>query len=708
VPIDAHSLCPCGNGKKIKFCCPDLLGELQKIERMLEGKQNLACLGHIERLQEREPDRACLLAIKGMLLRAMGQWEEAQANAATFVAKHPDNPTALVELAIATAAEQGGCAAMGPLQRALAACNGEIPSRVYEALGMVARVLLSEGQWSAGRALLQLQMAIHQDDPQPVETLVEINRMTDLPLLLKHDPIIAPCPDDVPWKVRFEDALGPVAAGNWQAGAEKLAALADEVPDSPAIWGNLATLRGWLADTAGCIDALRRFAATQIPLEEAVEAEALAMLLADSPLGDPLEILSATWTVKDVELFQAALTLESRVIEVSLDASSWADENSPPPKAAYLILNRPVLDKAEDLSPETVSRLLGQAMLFGRQTDREARLQVLGVTRADLPQLQTSLQEIADDAFDPQSVEEEVIARTSASRELIQRRWHLPRGATTGQFEMLAAAHTRDALLNRWPQLELGIFDGKSARQVAGDESCRVKLLAAVMVLQSWNESAPGEFDYNQLRSQLGLPALEPIDPSEAKIGELPLVRLSRVMVDRASDEALCLGYRRALAFGATAALGKFARAIVDRASLAGSAEQLRSYRTLVELERDPEKALPYIDEGRRAAESGGRSSAPWDLMELTVRFGCDQPDEVRRLIEHIQRCHLGEAGVAESLTRFLVSVGAISPDGTPAPLSAQEEPRMAAGAAAGAQPHRVWTPESQQSGGPKKIWTPD
>ena len=50
MPIDAYSPCPCGSGKKIKFCCKDLLGDLQKIERMLEGEQYMACLAHIERL----------------------------------------------------------------------------------------------------------------------------------------------------------------------------------------------------------------------------------------------------------------------------------------------------------------------------------------------------------------------------------------------------------------------------------------------------------------------------------------------------------------------------------------------------------------------------------------------------------------------------------------------------------------------------------
>ena len=41
--LDAYSLCPGGTGKKIKFCCPDFLPELEKIDRMIEGEQFIAC-----------------------------------------------------------------------------------------------------------------------------------------------------------------------------------------------------------------------------------------------------------------------------------------------------------------------------------------------------------------------------------------------------------------------------------------------------------------------------------------------------------------------------------------------------------------------------------------------------------------------------------------------------------------------------------------
>lgn len=708
MPFDAYSFCPGGTGKKIKFCCSDLVSELEKISRMLEGDQQLACLKHIEQLQEKHPDRACLLAIKAMLLRATGNIEAAEANAAAFVEKHPDNPTALAESAMVTAIDQGGRAAVGILHRALAKSDGEISGRVYEAMVVTAQILLSEGEWLAGRALLQLQAAISRDDPGPAELMFELTHSPDVPLLMKADLPMASCPDDAPWKARFEEAMAPIQKGNWQAAADRLTALAEEIDDSPAIWQHLAMLRGWLADKSGCIEALRKFASLDVPLEDAVEAEALAMLSSDDPLGDLDEVRSLMWTIKDVEQLQAALSLESRALQIPFDRSSYRTDDSPAPKTACLLLDRPIPESAEDVTLDTVSRVLGQAMLYGRQTDREARLEVIGVAPEDLPQIKTLLGEVAGETLDA-DVQETVMAQVSASREMFHTRWRPPNGITPEQIDRLIDEHRRNVLLNRWTELKLGIFDGKSAHQAAGDPTRRIRLLAAIMVLEFWAERVPGRFDFNELRSELGLPTLDPIDPQEVSLESLPLVRLRRVMVEKASDEALLVGFRRSSAFGAGAALGKFARAVIDRSSLAGREEQLRAYRILAQTEEDPQRAIQYIMQGRDAAEAAGQSCAWWDLSELSFRFARGEGNQVQRLVQHIQQRHFEEPGVAESLTQIFVQLGILRPDGTPVPPPpVQQEPIIAAADQPEPEPGKLWTPDSQGPGGEKKLWTPD
>jgi len=720
MPIDAYSLCPGGTGKKIKFCCSDSLGDLEKIERMLEGDQLEACLNFTESCLQKNPDRACMLATKAMLLRGTDRFEDAKANVAHFVEKHPENLIALAETAMITAVEKGGAEATKIICRAMALADGRIEMRTYEALEIVAQALAAERRWAAARALLQLQMGIVRDDQRPLTMLLQMHRSSDIPLLLKEDPPIDDCPDGAPYKPDYAEAVAPVDQGNWLLAAELLTALAEKQPDAPVVWQSLATIRGWLADTDGCVEALRKFAALDVPLETAVEAEAKAMLSSDDPLGDRMEMLSLLVTIKDFEPVETALLADARAVALPFDPSTFGDADNPPPKAAYLLLDRPIGESAENLTPESVARVLGQAMLYGRQTDRDARLELIGVAGDDVEALKALLGELGDDALDAE-YQQEVMAHVSASEELLQNKWRPPKGVTREQFEELVATCRREAMLQRWTELKLGVLDGKTPREAAGEEAYRIKVLGAILLLEQASAGAPSVFDYNEIRSELGLPTLEAIDPASVSTDRLPLARLPRLATEGASDEALAIAFRRAEMFAVADAARKFATVVVERESLAGGPDQQRAYNLLARSEPDPEKSLQYITAGRQAALDAGRSCASWDLLELSYRFSRGEPAEARQLIEHSQSRHLEEPGVAESFTQLLVQVGVLRPDGTAAPPPPmQQDPMMAsmdqsttappaaAPPAAPADDGKIWTPGSEEPGGEKKLWTPD
>ena len=65
--VDHYAMCPCGSGKKLKFCCSDLVGEIEKIHRMIEGEQPRAALRHVEQTLASHPGRASLLDLKATL-----------------------------------------------------------------------------------------------------------------------------------------------------------------------------------------------------------------------------------------------------------------------------------------------------------------------------------------------------------------------------------------------------------------------------------------------------------------------------------------------------------------------------------------------------------------------------------------------------------------------------------------------------------------
>jgi hypothetical protein len=718
--LDGYSLCPGGTGKKIKFCCGDFLDELQKIERMIEGEQYLACLQHIERLlgEKRGQDRACLLAPQCALLRATHQIQAAEKAAAYFLAKHPDNQIALAESAI-LASETNPHGALDFLQRAMRASGGEISGRVYQAMGIVAQAMIHTNFPLSARALLQLQFDIARSDEQPRRMLSAIAHAPDIPLLLRSEPFLQPCPEDVAWKDRFHEAMQATSLGNWRKAADLLTGLAADAPDSPILWRNLAATRGWLAENDGAIEAWRKYAALRARepngLEDAVEAEALAMFLSADPLGDRMESFNLVWTIKDAERLQEALLSSLRIQSVPFDPARFSDGQSPPPKGAYLLLDRPMPASAEGLSPETVPSMIGQALLYGKQTDREGRLEVLNVAADDLQAVQKLIGEAAGEFVELNPLQE-AVGRWSASQRMLQNRWIPPRDVEPEQMRAMVERHIHDVILNRWPDWKLGVLDGISARESAGvvqvsslfhgDQTQGVRVLAAILVLEFWTERVLGPFDFNELRTKLGLPVPGPIKPGETSLEDLPNTRLSRLETEGLSDKDLITAFYRAGAFAIRSAQRKFAEAIVARPSFADSDHLLHAYATLAHTEEDIDKALDSVERGRRAAEAKKQSSASWDLTELSLRFGQRDGEKAMSLIDHIQTKHIEEPGVGEALTRMLMDVGLLRPDGTPAVAPQESEPAMAEEAA---EPGGLWTPDSAKpAAGGGKLWMPE
>ena len=704
--INAYSPCPAGTGKKIKFCCSDLAAELEKIDRMIEGEQFIATLQHIDQLEAKGQYRACLMAIKSELLRATNQLDAARTYVADFAARFPENPVAWSEMALFAAMDEGGQAAVDKLQRSLALCQGSIRARVYEAIGVVANVLLEDGRIVSGRALLHLLNALNPNDRHVVERLLYFNRTANVPLLLKTDPGMAPCPADVPWREKFEAAMEPMKRALWQETADRLAALSAEVPDAPVIWNNLARIRSWLADDAGAIEALRRYAALPVPLEDAVEAEATAMFLSPSPLGDEVDVLRWSWPVRDAERLQERLLSDRRIMPTPVDLANWPVSESPPPRLAGALLDRPALGADDAVSRDTIPRMTAQLMLFGRETDRAARLEIVALLRSDADRAKSIVTEVGGDTLES-GPEETVMGRVSASREMLGRRWVPPPLAPRVQFSELLRDDFRVSVMNLWPDSSLGALDGRSLRQVAaGDTAAQIKSLAAILVMQQWFDQGSTEFDFNDLRAKLNLPTLGPIDPSDCDLERLPLGRLVRIEVDRLDDEQLALAFHRASIFHAWDAARKFAQAVIARPGFASRPERAEAYRVLVESAASLGEGLKTLDEARRQSLAAGQSCAMWDLMELSFRFGQGDGNEAMRLMQHIESRHIKEPGVAESLTRMLINAGLLNPDGTPAVMPAGPHGGPEPGTPA-AEPSKLWTPGGETAGSGGKLWTP-
>ena len=232
-----------------------------------------------------------------------------------------------------------------------------------------------------------------------------------------------------------------------------------------------------------------------------------------------------------------------------IDPGSLAEEGQPPPKAVYVVCDRPVPASAADTTLDSIPRILCQAILFGRETDREARLEIVGVESRNLDRLKSRLAEAAGPELG-QPVRQEAGERLSRSLAMLHHNWRLPQDSSPEQIRQWIRTYREDCLLNQWPNSPLGLLEGKTPREAAADPNGRARVLGAILLLEFWTASDRDPFDFNRLRSRLGLPVLEPIDPEQTPIHEVPLPRLYRVVVEKLKDEDLLAGFHVAASFG--------------------------------------------------------------------------------------------------------------------------------------------------------------
>jgi hypothetical protein len=411
----------------------------------------------------------------------------------------------------------------------------------------------------------------------------------------------------------------------------------------------------------------------------------------------------------------ARLSSDPRCLRLPIDLARMATEDQPPPKLAIWIVDRAPPATGKGITRDQVPRIVGQAFVFGKQTDREARLELVTYRTDELTESQRIVADVLKDSIGPAGAEE-LTTRTPAVSHAMSWNWRLPEDTPAEEREALLNAERGLTISEKWPAMKLKVLEGRSPQEVARDPAMRVPLLAAILILELSSMSEGEGLDFNALRGKLGLPLAGKIEATGSEPMTLPLARLHRLDASKLTDEQLEFAFARAIHFRHVAAIRLFSEEILRRPSLEKTIPRGEVYGQLAQIERNPQKALGYIDEARKAAEAAGQSSAPWDITEMTLRLSMGDFPGADQILQHIRRDHIREPGVAQTLFQVLVEAGVIRPDGSPtmAPPAAEQAGAMlpGAGAAPAVDMSKLWTPggETAAPAGGKKsvIWTPE
>jgi len=716
--VDQYAICPCGNGKKIKFCkCKESLPELDRITTMLDGGQVVPALDRINRVLDEHPDAAWALAIKGRILLDLREYSSLSDNAERFVRLQPTNPLALTQRAAAQVFRNQIPEATESILEALTESGRQVDSFVLEIVSVLAYSLANTGQFLSARAYTTLALSAEgfAGGRTAAAVLEELNTSPAVNHLLKALPANRSRPEQVEWAERFDEALGLLRSNRIALAETKFASLARSYPGEPAILSGLLSCAVWRANGQAQADCLAKL--SQCEQLDWIER---SKLLATSYLVEPklpklvVELRSLKSEVDNIT--EAEIALQAHPLFAPIPERMLRgfveNENDVAPRSAFQILDHEIPGDDVPLTADNIPEAISVVLVFGKQTDRPARLELPSVLPMFVPAVRGALTAALGERqwSDEVAFPVPFVVASEPRAAMINRRM------TRTEVDQLVRDFQSMRLGQRLVSQPLPPLQNRSLKDAAGDESMRLQREAIVRILENIDQFAEDGSVLDVVRQAAAAPPLAPIVVRTSDdVEEVDNADLARVDCSELDSDGLAYLLQRAQMIHAVGPLRKAAQQALQRASGPEDAElKATAYLTLIEVTQAPDEALKMIDEAKKFFETTGLDKAQLLLMEVPIRVRMGDSDGFQNVIKSLTTEYRQREDVMATLQQLLVSIGLINPDGSP-----RMEGRAPGGAMSAPEPASttsgLWTPDSGapassaassgQGGG--KLWIP-
>ena len=726
--FDVYSPCPCGSGKKLKFCCQPLAGEMDKAQTFFENKQYRNALLTLEGLSGAHPGNAWLLTLEASIYLEMGKTAEANAVLRKLIDAHPNHLLgiglfALTELALHSRELK---VARPAIYRAFQRCPRAYPDLVFSLATTLAQLMEIRQRWMTCRAHLTLALKFSPDDDRQDSfyRMLEFDGDTDIPYLFRgvHQLAVWEGDGDEDEEIAQQTSKGQrlSAHGCFGPAARVYERLADQFPDNPVFWQNAGLCRAWEGEESTAAEALHRAAELHTDFETAVEVEALAQLLdRNNATGDNrVDSVTVQYHVPSVAKLLTILDDQERCIRQPIpqaDSEDVDDVNRP--VAEYDILDRsPDGLVTEEISPGDLPLILGKLLVFEPPDAQSALVSITGWEGDHLNEA-VSLFEAATGDQATRNETDKPNTLLGVCREAIAEglSWHFPEKTPFALRRKLLIERWEDFANNRWPDLPLMGLDGRTPREAAGEETLRVRLAAAVAVLDVDAVIERMYLDLSGVYEQLGLaePQLLAVD-EQTPLNALSVMQLLRLPISQLSDSQLKDVFRRAMLIQHPRLLDTVTQDVVSRPALMDDLgpEASKVYQTLAILARDRGRHTEALEWFRqqtdfvKSDDDTFETSLMCELRELTLRLEDPSDPELKPLIQRFREIYVPKfPSLGERLRQLLETYG------VPAERLSDIPAGVVAGTAPGSSAEQgIWTPG--ETGGTsdepqQKLWLP-
>jgi tetratricopeptide (TPR) repeat protein len=651
--LDPYDPCPCGSGKKFKWCCQPIYALIDKAFQLDAENQHEMALRTMEQACAEHPTNPEVWGRKAQLLYQMDKVEEAENALEKAFALNPNYPFGHYLRGRFRHFEGEIPGALLLFRKAAELYDpvaGAILAQIYS---LITECELKLNRPVAVRAALQMAAKFDQANPDYRTGMEQVfGKESRLPLAARKEYVFQPLAANAPAERQsaWQQALQTAATGKLSDAVHAFERLTEAQPEEPAGWYNLALTRAWLGDNGGAVDALERYVQVESDETRAGQAWALAeVLLCGYGLEERANYVehTATFPIRNPEQFVKVLhdlERERRLIGVQARQEDG-------------LLTGLMVEKVQTLIPEQAAgqmpRLGAYFMILGNM------LRLWNVNRETFEAVTAEMRQRAGPALD----EPYVRPGPAHFADVLAEAMAFPVNATSeAEGKQRMEQYQERYLEETWIHKPLRSLSQAPPIDAAGHPGLRKRLLGVVQFLEDCAATIGSPYDFMRLRRKLGLLApAAAAGPAAVDIGAMSTAELAGLNVATLTDDQLELAHQTAVKLDARDLAGKFARALLDRPPQENKKDRYPLFNQLVQTalaEGNTAGALDLVNEGEKSdcEHNSGHRRNDYELRRGQVHAKRGEVEEAAGVFERLIERAPGELRFRGSATEALLS----------------------------------------------------
>jgi tetratricopeptide (TPR) repeat protein len=661
---DLYSSCPCGSGKKLKWCCHDIYQQLETIFRLDEEGQHESALRQMDELVAKKPGNAEVLGRKAQLLFVNEKVDAAEEVLNEALQINPKY--AFAYLLRGTFRQHEGELAGAALlfRKAAELYDPEARDILSEVFARIAGCELRLNHPVAARFAYKKSLLLHPNQEMQDEFDTLFGEGPNMPESARkayqlRDWAKSGAPDQ---HVSWTALQAAVDAGKLHEALALAEAFVAANPEDPAVLFNLGLIRAWMGENAKAVETLGKYVEMESDESRAADAWKLAQtLMFARGLEDQADFVQHTllYQLRDPKFFFGLLDKlrdENRLVNVQISE----DQTS---------LSGVLLEKAGSGLVTGV----GTGLASGPAKLGAYLLFMGGIVRfwnTNPEALEKIRQEIGSRASG--SMNELKSPKTAASfADVFTEALVFPVDAMSKESAVeTAREHIRKYFEEKWTQKSLKSLGGLTPDAAAQNPAARKKLLGTLEFMQECSEVAGNPYDFSGMIQKYGFaagpgvatagqPAVQELQTNDIEaLDASGLAALDAASLDPAQ---LDLAFRTAQRVGASESVNTFARRLTTLTDKAAAGSQFQAFSHLISQSLSagkPEEAIELLDAGEKAdcELNEGRRRNDFELRRGQVLAKLGDSEQSRTVFERLLERVPGELKYCGTATETMLS----------------------------------------------------